>query len=222
MLILQRLLVRLAHHGYHPVRRGGRGFRGDPHRAGRPDRHDAAARRQPSRHRPASRALRPRQVADRAILHLAVGRGAWRLRHLDLAPAGCARPRDGTAPGHARAVDRGPTHRHRDRRAAGRHRRARARHGGRGRNRCRQRRCAFHSRLPVGAGAHPAVRRAVAGLRDFRPRLAAARAAFRHAVLSLRKHPAAALRPDEGSHQPHVHAGAGAGAAARGDHLARC
>ena len=209
-----------ADHGHHAVRRGGRGLRRHPRRAGRPDRHDAAAGRDAGRHRPAARALRSRQDARRAVLHLAVGRAARRFRHLDLAAAGRARPRPQPPAGDARTVDRGAAPGARHRRAAGRHRRAPPRHGGGGRHRRRQRRGAVHSRFPLGPGAHPAVRRAVADLRDFRPRIAAARPALRDAVLPLREHPAAALRPDARPARPHDHAGRGAGAAARRHHRA--
>ena len=187
-MLLQRFLIRLLTMADHAVRRGGRRLRRDPRRARRSDRHDAAARRDRGRHRPAARALRARQVHRAAVLHLAVRRRAGRFRHLDLAPAGCARPGLQPAAGDAGTRHRRAAHGGGDRRHAGGHRRARARHGGRGRHRHRQRRGALHSRFPVGPGADPAVRRAGAGLRHFRPRVAAPRPALRHPVLSVREH----------------------------------
>ena len=198
-----------AHHGRHAARRVGGGVRHHPRRAGRPDRHDAAARREPGRHRPAAGALRPRQVASSSN----ISSGCRACCAAISAPRSrcartCCRWCSNRLPATLELVDRRAAHRARHRHAAGDPRRARARHGGRSRHRRRQRRGALHPRLPVGAGADPALRRAVAGLRDFRPRVAAARTALRHAVLSLRKHLAAALRPDQGPDQPHVHAGA--------------
>ena len=189
MLLLRRFLIRLLTMADHAVRRGGRGLRGDPRRARRSDRHDAAARRQPGRHRPAARALRPRQVARSS----SSSSGSPASRMAISAPRSrCGRTCSawciGPAAGDARARHRRAADRACDRRTAGGHRRARARHGGRGRHRRRQWRGALHPRFPVGPGVHPAVRRADAGLRDLRPRLAAPRPALRHAVLSVREH----------------------------------
>ena len=161
----------------------------DPPRARRSDRHDAAARRLAGRHRPPARALRPRQIDPRAVLHLArpascTAISARRSRCAQNVLEGRSRP----PAGDARALPPRAPHR----RSLGgtlafvatRWRETPAETGVDIVNGI----ALVGARFPLGPGAHPRLRRRLSGLRDFGPRLADARSSLRHAVLSDRKH----------------------------------
>ena len=145
-------------------------------------------------HRRPARALRARQVDPDPVRDLARPCPARRFRHVDLAAP--ERHRSGARPlaGDARTRLSRSGDRRCARRRHGGHGGALARNRDRGGRRSVQRRRPADPRFPLGPDLHSAVRRRDPDLRYFRPRLAVARTAVRHAVLSHRKHRAAALR----------------------------
>ena len=130
---------------------------------------------------------------------------AGRFRHVDLDPPQRALDRAEPAAGDAGAEPSRAAHRRRRsaRRFAFVATRWRETHGG-DRRRRRQRHRAFRAGFPLGPGADPGARRRLAGVRDFRPRLAAARSPLRHAVLPDREPASAPLRHHRRPARPHA------------------